>query len=250
MFPEINRHGLSGNQLKLVAAVSMLADHIGYRIIGNGILIPMWEQGQESAFWLNLYYALRIIGRISFPIFCFLLVEGYFHTRSKGKYGLRLGLFGLLSEIPFDYMSTGKVLDWETQNVMFTLLLGFLMLGALEKIRQRFHAAELLQMGVIVLFAGFSALLKSDYSYGGTMLIALLYWFRQDRVLQCGIGLAWMALFLRTPMYVSGLALGFGAVYCYNGSRGIWKGRKIQYFFYLFYPLHMLAVALLYHFIF
>ncbi len=250
MIPDMNRRGLSGNQLKLIAAVSMLADHIGYSIIGDGILMPLWDQGQESVFWLYLYRAMRIIGRAAFPIFCFLLTEGCFHTRSRKKYALRLGVFALLSEVPFDYMAAGQVTDWEAQSVMITLLLGFLMLWALEEIRQRFHSAELLQMGVVVLFAGLSFLLKSDYSYGGIMLIAFLYWFRQDRVLQCGVGLAWMSLFLRVPQYVAGLALGFGAIYCYNGSRGKWEGKGSRYFFYLFYPLHMLAVILLNHLLF
>lgn len=250
MVPDIIRRGFSGNQLKLIAVVSMLVDHIGYVIIGNGILTPLWEQGLEPGFLLGLYRGMRIFGRASFPVFCFLLAEGYVHTRSRKKYVLRLGLFALLSELPFDYMIAGKFIDWEVQSVMVTLLLGFLMLWVLEEVWQQFHSAELLQIGVIALFAGLSILLKSDYSYGGILLIALLYWFRQDRMVQCGVGLVWMSLFLRVPQYVPGLALGFGAMYCYNGKRGKRNGKGIQYFFYLFYPLHMLVIALLYRLLF
>lgn len=243
-------NGLSGNQLKLVAAVSMLIDHIGYVMIGNGILMPILEQGTDSGFWMYLYRGMRMIGRMPFPIFCFLLTEGYFHTHSRKNYALRLGVFALLSELPFDYMITGQLMDWETQSVMVTLFLGFLMIWVLEEIQRRCSSSELFQMVVIAFFAGLSSLIRSDYSYGGIILIALLYWFRQNRVVQCGVGLVWMSLFLQAPLFVSGLALGFGAIYGYNGSRGKWKGKGTQYFFYLFYPLHMLAVALLYQFVF
>ncbi len=250
MVPDIRRCGLSGNQLKLIAVVSMLADHIGLAIIGNGILKSFWEQGLEPGFWPGLYQGMRIFGRASFPVFCFLLAEGYVHTSSRKKYALRLGLFALLSELPFDYMIAGKLINWEVQSVMVTLLLGFLMLWVLEEVWQRFHSAELLQIGVIALFAGLSILLKSDYSYGGILLIAFLYWFRQDRMAQCGVGLVWMSLFLRVPQYVPGLALGFGAMYCYNGKRGRQNGKGMQYFFYLFYPLHMLVIVLLHQLLF
>lgn len=101
----MRKRGLSQEALKGIACVTMLLDHIGATMV----------QG----------YTLRIIGRIAFPIFCFLMAEGTFYTKNPRKYGLRLMVGALLSEIPFDLAFRGK-LTWEYQNVMLTLFLGFL----------------------------------------------------------------------------------------------------------------------------
>ena len=106
--------GITSYQLKWIAIVTMVIDHMG------AILYPT-----EMAF--------RYIGRISFPIFCFLLIEGFFHTRNIFKYMARLGAFALISEIPYDLAFKGKVLEFTHQNVFFTLFLGVLMMYVLEK---------------------------------------------------------------------------------------------------------------------
>ena len=100
---------LDSFQLKWIAIITMLIDHVG------AIFFPG-----------NLVF--RYVGRIAFPIFCFQLVEGFFHTRNIEKYMLRLGIFAIISEIPYDLAFRGNILDFEHQNVFFTLFLGILML--------------------------------------------------------------------------------------------------------------------------
>ncbi len=103
------KKGISGNTLKIIAIITMLIDHIGAVVIENGILKyqdPLLMQTilatPEGVKWSTIDFALRTIGRISFPIFCFLLVEGFLHTKDVRKYGIRLLAFALISEIPFD----------------------------------------------------------------------------------------------------------------------------------------------------
>ncbi|MEG1773614.1 MAG: TraX family protein, partial [Oscillospiraceae bacterium] len=107
------RRGLSGFSLKLIALASMTVDHAG---------VVLFEQLE----WM------RMVGRLAFPIYAFLLVEGFVHTRHRGRYCLRLGMFALLSEWPFDLAVFGGA-DMRGQNVFFTLLLGVLMLWGCER---------------------------------------------------------------------------------------------------------------------
>ena len=96
---------LSGSSLKIIAILSMVIDHFAASILYNGILLPAAPISQGSPYW-NLYLvyrAMRTIGRIAFPIFCFLLVEGFFYTSNRKKYALRMLVFALLSEFPFDF---------------------------------------------------------------------------------------------------------------------------------------------------
>lgn len=106
--------GITSYQLKWIAIVTMVIDHMG------AILYPT-----EMVF--------RYIGRISFPIFCFLLVEGFCHTHDIFGYMARLGAFALMSEIPYDLAFNGEVLEFTHQNVFFTLLLGVILMYVLEK---------------------------------------------------------------------------------------------------------------------
>lgn len=120
-------------------------------------------------------WVLRKIGRIAFPIFCFLLVEGFIHTSNRKKYALRLALFALLSEIPFDLCFRGKFLEFSYQNVMITLLVGFLAITAMDEARKRVPALALVAAAAGLLLG---YLLKTDYSYRGVILIILLYLFQ------------------------------------------------------------------------
>jgi len=98
-----NKVGIDAFTLKMIAAVTMLIDHVGY------IFFPQ-------------YVLLRIIGRISFPIFAFLIVEGFMHTRDVKKYIFRMIIFALITEIPFDFAFYGTF-NWGHQNVLVTFLL-------------------------------------------------------------------------------------------------------------------------------
>ena len=94
--------GITSNQLKLLACIFMLCDHVGFVLMNNN--------------WI-----MRAVGRLAFPIFAFLLVEGYRHTSDIRKYFIRLFLFALISEVPFDLVTTGRLFDMQKQNIFFTL---------------------------------------------------------------------------------------------------------------------------------
>ena len=139
--------GLNSFQLKCIAVITMIIDHTG-AVLFPGDLI------------------FRYIGRISFPIFCFLLVEGFSHTRDVRKYMFRLGLFALISEIPYDLAFRNTVFEYEHQNVFFTLFLGVVMMYALEKSREwPVKAVE------VLLAMWFANLLGTDYRFKGIILI-------------------------------------------------------------------------------
>ena len=114
----MKQRGLSQEGLKIIACVTMLIDHIG------AVLLPQ-------------YFSLRMIGRIAFPIYCFLLVEGAHYTKNPGKYALRLGIGMLLSELPFD-LAFSRGWSWGYQSVMVTLLLVFLALKCMERTKNIF----------------------------------------------------------------------------------------------------------------
>ena len=199
-------------QLKCIAIVSMALDHTG------AVLYP-------SQIWL------RCLGRIAFPIFCFLIVEGFFHTHDVRRYMGRLGVFALISEIPYDLAFRGVPLEYAHQNVFFTLLIGIGMVVLLERNR------EWPVKAVILLLAMWLAvLIRSDYNFRGVLLIFVFYIFHESRWLAVTAGGFWNFLYqgvIQKYGVLSVLPLAL-----YNGERG----RKMKYFFYIFYPAHLLLL--------
>lgn len=126
--PPSTRRGLSGTALKGIACVTMLIDHVGASCLENGFLsAPAAPAGLAA-----LDLVLRLIGRLAFPIFCFLLVEGFVHTHDVKKYIGRLLLFGLVSEVPFDLAFFRTPFAPGYQNVYWTLALGVLAMAGLN----------------------------------------------------------------------------------------------------------------------
>ncbi len=203
---------LDSFQLKCIAIVSMALDHTG------AVLYP-------SQIWL------RCLGRIAFPIFCFLIVEGFFHTHDVRRYMGRLGVFALISEIPYDLAFRGVPLEYAHQNVFFTLLIGIGMMILLERNR------EWPVKAVILLLAMWLAvLIRSDYNFRGVLLIFVFYIFHESRWLAVTAGGLWNFLYqgvIQKYGVLSVLPLAL-----YNGERG----RKMKYFFYIFYPAHLLLL--------
>lgn len=203
---------LDSFQLKCIAIVSMALDHTG------AVLYP-------SQIWL------RCLGRIAFPIFCFLIVEGFFHTHDVRRYMGRLGVFALISEIPYDLAFRGVPLEYAHQNVFFTLLIGIGMMVLLERNR------EWPVKAVILLLAMWLAvLIRSDYNFRGVLLIFVFYIFHESRWLAVTAGGLWNFLYqgvIQKYGVLSVLPLAL-----YNGERG----RKMKYFFYTFYPAHLLLL--------
>ena len=104
---------LNSLHLKLLAVVTMLIDHMGFTLFPHAV-------------WM------RAVGRLAFPIFCFLIAEGCAHTHDKKRYAGRLLLFAVLSELPFNLMCSGQWLSWNHQNVLWTLLIGALVCWAMD----------------------------------------------------------------------------------------------------------------------
>ena len=216
--------------LKLLACASMLLDHIG------------------AAFYPGLMW-LRIIGRLAFPIYCFLLAQGATHTRNPARYGIRLLIGAALAELPFDFLFSGR-LDLQYQNVMLTLLLGFLALQTMIKC-----TPLLLKLLVVLPFAVAAELLRTDYGGMGVLMIAMfalteqLPWQGVIRtfclLLICAnIPTAHMMLgSLRVSVQLFAVA-AMVPIALYS-SRKLTRSRALQTAFYLFYPVHLLALYLL-----
>lgn len=214
--------------LKMIAIITMLIDHTA------AVLIP-----SNTVLWL----VMRCIGRLAFPIFVFLLVEGFYHTRDVKKYLLRMGAFALLSEIPFDLAFYGKVLEFTHQNIFFTLFLGllclFLMKEAEKKFQKNVFAINVLNAVITLFFSVAAFYLKTDYGFAGILLVVAFYLFRGSRLL-CALALLFVSGFLIKGIQVLAV-LAMLPIAFYNGQRG----KNIKYVFYIFYPAHLLILALL-----
>lgn len=228
VFPERFRV-LNGSALKLLAMAAMLVDHsaICFRPLLGSYLFTLFD------IRFTPYVLLRGFGRIAFPIFCFLLAEGFRHTRSKQRYALNLFLFALLSEIPYDLFNCGA-LPYERQNVFFTLLLGGLGIWCLSKFRDMPLGSSLLLIGLAVV----AVKLNADYGWKGFLLILLLYLLAEQPMVQAFAGITLLG-------WPAGVACAFPFLNLYNGERGFVRGRAAKYFFYCFYPVHLTILWLL-----
>lgn len=246
------RTGISGSTLKLIAAVCMLTDHtaavlLGHILVDNGIfsvadysLGYMQELIQASSMgWVYFAYQVmrRIIGRMAFPIYCFLLTEGFEKTKSRPKYAGRLFVFALISEIPFDLSWNGEVFYPHYQNVFFTLFIGLVMIWLMEKIKKGFRNLFFRLAGWSAVFlaaAVLAEIVNCDYGAHGIIAVALLYLFRKNKTEQMIAGCIAFVWEITAP-------LAFIFIGRYNGKRGF----RSKYFFYIFYPAHLLALYLL-----
>lgn len=288
--------GISGSTVKLVGIITMLIDHFAAAILGRILISSSWSEQLYT-----FYTFLRLVGRLGFPIFCFLLVEGFGKTRSKTKYAVRLGLFALISEVPFDLALCAKVLEYEYQNVYFTLFLGMLALCAydffskhrlpmvlqwalcivgvvlsgiwlkvnflknvgfestvVERVsflalcfwvlillglygwrtsweRMRTAGMNLAALSFFMLLADF---LRTDYSGMGVLTITVIYILRSSKVRAMAGGCLVLTLMSLTEITAFFSLIPVGN---YNGRRGL----KLKYFFYAFYPVHLLLLWLL-----
>lgn len=249
--------GISGCWLKMIAVLTMLIDHTAASVLESMLQrMPSWGPVTVNNWqnWYRLDIVLRGIGRMAFPIYCFLLAEGFTYTHSKSKYAIRLFVFALISEIPFDMALFKSVCDRNHNNVFFTLFIGLMtiwvsdfVLGWMrDQLSDKISAAMLTVMNLIAAFvilaAGCAlaeAVFRCDYGAGGICAIYIMYMFRNQRMsgfatAVCMLGvmsgsLEFLALFMLIPMHF------------YNGTRG----KQLKYFFYAFYPVHLLILAII-----
>ena len=260
----------TGYHLKMIALITMLIDHIAAVVIWRtyigsfyitadmqmsdfiGDKIIVWV-AEHQALVYTIYENMRYIGRMAFPIDCFLLVEGFLYTRSVKKYALRLLLFAFISEIPFDLALTGNWWSLDYSNVFFTLFLGLVLIWVVSYIEKFYEFWQEKQwdgflgtmitilMGIVVLavFGGLAEMiLMTDYGFAGVAAILILYLFRRTREL--GFTLAVLALSVFSSSTEILALLMLVPLMKYDGTRG----KNIKYVFYAFYPMHLLILAL------
>ena len=241
--------GISGSTLKIIAMGCMLIDHFGAAILEQILyargLSTLTTQEQFDTFIAannTLYLAditCRVIGRIAFPIFCFLLIQGFCYTHSRLKYCGNLLLFALISEIPFDLAFNRKLLEFTYQNIFFTLGIALAALCLLELIAQKHYPQPvqlLLTLLTTVSACALATLLKTDYGAFGVLTIIIMYMFRTQKFLCAALGCTTL-----TVMSLSEISafLSLIPIRLYNGKRGL----KLKYLFYAFYPVHLLILA-------
>jgi len=208
--------------MKLIALFSMLTDHSAYYLMEHGTL---------------LYEAMRCFGRIAFPVFAFLIAEGFRHTRNRMKYFLKLLSFAVISEVPW-YLLNGAD---GTHNVMFTLTLGVLALAAIEVLQK-----DGILCGVVILsIACFAFWSGVDYEWRGILMMLLFYLLGNTSNPSFPSGRK-AQLFCAFPLMmhygIVGALLACLVIACYDGTRGFIQGKKAKYGFYAFYPLHLLVL--------
>lgn len=214
---------LSGSSLKIIAVLSMVIDHCAYYLLEHGTV---------------LYEAMRCVGRIAFPVFAFLIAEGFSHTRNKRSYFVQLLGFAFFSEIPWFLLNGAD----GTHNVMFTLALGVVALTLLDRCCEH----KVLSFMAVCLVAVLAYYMGTDYDWKGILMIAIFYITQpqagnlQDRMIQI--------LFILPLMIHYGT---IGAIFAsvvilsYNGNRGFITGKAWKYAFYAFYPVHLILICLL-----
>lgn len=217
--------------IKIIACITMVLDHVKYAL-------------PETRNFVTIYF-----GRMSFPLFAFLLTEGYCHTSNLKKYSQRLFLFAVLSQIPFMLFRT-LVGEWRMLNILFTLLLGLIAIMVWDKFQEKYYISVPL-VGLLILLGKY---LNVDYSWYGVSCVIVLYWFRNKSFLRI-FGFAFlnfMYYFNRLIPHASIESIisyaftTFSAflLLFYNGK----LGHKTKYLYYIFYPLHMLILYAI-HFI-
>ncbi len=231
--------GLSSNALRILATAFMICDHLWAKVVpGND--------------WMTY------IGRLTFPIFAFMISEGFIHTSNFKKYILRLLGFALVSEIPFNLFYGGSWFYPYHQNVMFTLLFGLLAITLIDKAKKDKTAKTIVKTVLLLVVLGIASFIGFvDYGFWGFLTVVMFYLFRSFPfawVLQL-IAMLLMNLILfegqTIPVEIFGNSFEFATqgfavlslipIWLYGGKKG--KSSKImQYGFYAFYPIHMLII--------
>ena len=239
---------LSAAALHILAMAFMLMDHLW------ATLLPAQE-------WLTC------VGRIAFPIFAFMAVEGYFHTHNLKKYLLRMLIFAVISEVPFDLMYGGTWFYPVHQNVIWTLMMGLAGIHLMETVRKKKRTfVYILVSAIVVILGGLLGTLSMVDYYGIGVLTVFIFYFFRGRKWWCLLGqvlaLYWVNVeLLGGLMYPirlfgmefelcqQGLALlALLPIWLYRGRQG-YHSKPFQYFCYAFYPMHMLVIVLVLNFI-
>lgn len=233
--------GISANMLRFIAVVLMLSDHI-------------WATFMSFGDWMTY------IGRLAFPIFAFQIVEGFVHTSNLKKYILRLLVFALITEIPFNLFCSSSWFYPYHQNVLFTLLLGLLAVAVIDKARNSEDKKSKVSVLWLLLIGVVSIIGFTDYGFLGVFTVVMFYLVRGYKftwLLQL-VGMVVIHVFLfegqniifevfnhTIEFPIQGFAVfALVPIWLYKGKRGC-TSKALQYGFYAFYPVHMLVLYLI-----
>lgn len=236
---------MTGMNLKLYGCLTMLFYSFSMSVIQNGMLhMSLLSNGQlqeilsadpEMMILSSWAAVFQLLGGLAVPVFAFLLVEGFVHTQNYRAYLLRMLIFAVISEIPYDFAMTGQWFDWNSQNLLFTLTVCLVMLYGLRL----FSASRAMQVLIVVAAVLWSGLMRSGFGLCEVLLAAAYYLLRDKPKAKLTVGS------LISLMYVTGPISTF-ALSRYNGQRGEhWN----QYVFYILYPAHLLVLGLIAHWI-
>lgn len=220
----------------MLALLTMICDHLGY------VLFPGFT-------------VLRVVGRLAFPIYAFLIAEGYRKTSNANRYAFRLAIFAIASEVPFDLAFYNNPLYMESQNIFITLLFGLLAVMFYDGLTARKMQAAAMISVFVCCFA--AILLRSDYEFVGVLMIFVFFVCKDRRYL-----VLWFAALvaanaatqiLSVQMITSGTLIWGGIqlfelaalpiIFRYNGK----QGPRLKYFFYAAYPVHLLILYAIDH---
>lgn len=223
--------------LKRIALICMIIDHVAASLLFTMISTsdPRLNPGVD---WILIYYVMRWIGRIAFPIYLFLLVEGFYHTHHLKRYLMRMAALALVSEVPFDLTFNQSWWDMSHQNIFFELLLALILFICLK----RWHQNVFLQILAFLVTAMLAEWANLDYGYNGIIAAAILY-FCHQRPLYSALGVVIGFLF---EVNMPTVFLAAPMVYWYNGQRG----QVNQAFHYWIYPIHLAILAAVTYFLY
>lgn len=235
--------GIDAFWLRILACIAMLCDHV-------------WAMMISGNFWMTCF------GRIAMPIFAFQLVEGFFHTHNLKKYILRMFLFAILTEIPFNLMMGSSIIYPFHQNILFTFLIALLAMAAMQKVREKaqWWIAVPACMGITLLASAIATVFMTDYFGFGVLTVLIFYFLRNFRFawaaqLAAMFAIHWSMMggrvipvavgsfFFEIPEQAFAL-LALIPIWLYNGKKGF-ATKWSQLAFYSFYPVHMLVLWLI-----
>ena len=240
---------ITGTGLKLIAVITMFIDHIGAGLLevwltNNVNNIPQELYGQ--VFLVDAI--LRSIGRMAFPIYCYMLVEGFLHTRNIKKYALRLFAIAVLSEVPFDYLFRRSLFDLNYNNVLWTLLLGLAVLytySLIDNLEINVYAKYAGRILVMFAGMGLAYFAHLDYKMAGVTCISVMYYLngptKKQRLLSFGMGVLMLTM-MSSVLEVFAFLMLIPIAH-YDGKRGA-DSVALRRFFYFFYPAHIVFLGL------
>lgn len=233
----MKKKGLNATQIKTIAIIAMLIDHIGW-----GFFNKYSATGQM----------MHVIGRLTAPIMCFFIAQGYIHTRSIKKYFIRLILFALISQLPYVFESEGKLFDPLSFSVIYTLTLGLFAIFCFDKIKNKYlRWLAIIGIGLLSI--------PGDWMFFGIAFCLIFYIFRDNFKKQC-IGITFVGIIemlliilmyakngisiqraLLENLFQMSIILSLPVLSFYNGERG--GNKYTKWGFYIFYPLHLLIIG-------